>query len=76
MEIYNEQIADLLCPPPKEEELVILSPKERLKLEDKIKKLLRKEDSDPVELNKLRAKLDPSFAKKENESNLPKVLLI
>ncbi len=40
-QVYNEQIADLLNPAIEVEDFVILSPKERVKLEDKLKKLLK-----------------------------------
>jgi hypothetical protein len=39
--VYNEQIADLLNPPPKEEEVVFMTPKERMKAEEKLKKMIR-----------------------------------
>jgi hypothetical protein len=41
LEVYNEQISDLLCPAPKEQELVFLSAKERIKVETKLNKLLK-----------------------------------
>lgn len=41
LEVYNEQISDLLCQPVVEEDFVPLKPKERIKLEEKLKKLLK-----------------------------------
>jgi hypothetical protein len=41
LEVYNEQIADLLCQPIVEEDFVPLKPKERILLEEKLKKLLK-----------------------------------
>jgi hypothetical protein len=41
LEVYNEQISDLLIPPQEEEEYVPLKPKERIILEERLKKLLK-----------------------------------
>jgi len=72
LEVYNENISDLLCPPAKEEDIVILSPKERMKLEEKIKKMIRNKN-DEADIQRLRVQLDPSLAKKNAEALAPRV---
>lgn len=78
LEVYNEQITDLLCPPPVEEDYVPLTPKERIKVETKLKKLVREKDSmgkNNQEIAKLKAQLDPAEAKKQQTSVMPKVVM-
>ena len=72
LEVYNEMIMDLLVPKQKEAELFILSPKERMKMEDKLKKLI-KTNAPEEEIHKIRCMLDPSAAKKDEEANAPKI---
>jgi len=43
LEIYNEQIRDLLAPAPTEADYIPLKPKERIKLETELKKLQKVE---------------------------------
>ena len=72
IEIYNEEIKDLLHPPPTTEvEIPILKPRERIKLEQKLKKL-RKAGKDE-EADGIRAQLDPEFAAKTQRRVLPKI---
>ena len=73
LEIYNEQIGDLLAPAPNIDKFVPLKPKERIKCEEELKKLLKTKGWDPVHVDKLRAKLDPEEWKKQIDAKLPKV---
>jgi hypothetical protein len=70
----------LLCPPPKEVDFVPLKPKERIKLEAKLKKLQKeapKELADKAkreqQIAQLGALLDPQEAARQATSELPKI---
>lgn len=73
LEIYNEQIGDLLAPAPNVDEYVPLKPKERIKCEAELKKLLKTKGWDPAQVDELRAKLDPAEWKKQIDVKLPKI---
>jgi len=80
LEVYNETITDLLCPPPKEIEFVPLKPKERIKLEAKLKKLKKESPKEVAEMAKretaiaeLSALLDPEEAARQATAVLPKI---
>jgi Skp family chaperone for outer membrane proteins len=80
LEVYNETITDLLCPPPKEVDFVPLKPKERIKLEAKLKKLQKeapKELADKAkreqQIAQLGALLDPQEAARQATSELPRI---
>ena len=71
LEIYNEVIGDLLNPAPLMDDFEPLPPKERIKLEKKLKKLVAEKKIDQAE--KIRAKLDPSLAKALVDAKAPRV---
>lgn len=73
LEIYCEKITDLLNPPPSEEEFVILPPKERVKLEEKLKKMISSGQGKTPEADAIRIRLDPTIAKKFQDEALPKI---
>jgi hypothetical protein len=80
LEVYNETITDLLCPPPKEIEFVPLKPKERIKMEAKLKKLKKESPKEVAEMAKresaiaeLSALLDPEEAARQATAVLPKI---
>ena len=72
LEIYNEEIFDLLnVRPPKDVEIPILKPRERILMERKMNKL-RKAGKNS-EADAIRVKLDPEFAAKMTLKDLPKI---
>ena len=71
LEIYNEEIRDLLNPRPPDDIQEPLAPKIRIKLERQLKQLLAENKKEEADI--LKAKLDPAFAKVLHDAKMPRL---